>query len=53
MIIGSAVHSTLLGHGGPRAKNGLALAGHGVEAVRDTIAASFTAWPEHLRRSLI
>ena len=37
---------------GPRVKNGPALAGHGAEAVRDAIAASITALPEHLRRSL-
>ncbi len=30
------------GHGGPRAKNGPALAGHGAEAVRDAVAASIT-----------
>ena len=40
------------GHGGPRAKNGPALAGHGAEAVRDAIAAQFTTLPEQLRRSL-
>jgi IS30 family transposase len=36
------------GHDGPRVKNGPALAGHGAEAVRDTI----TTLPEQLRRSL-
>jgi len=40
------------GHGGPRAKNGPALAGHGAEAVRDAIASSVTALPEQLRKSL-
>jgi IS30 family transposase len=40
------------GHGGPRAKNGPALAGHGAEAVRDAIAASVTTLPGQLRRSL-
>jgi len=41
------------GHGPqPRAKNGLALTGHGAEAVRDAIAASITTLPEQLRRSL-
>ncbi|MFE5587654.1 IS30 family transposase, partial [Kitasatospora sp. NPDC056531] len=40
------------GHGGPRAKNGPALAGHGAEAVRDAIATTITDLPEHLRRSL-
>jgi IS30 family transposase len=41
------------GHGeGRRVKNGPALAGHGAEAVRDAIAASFTTLPEQLRRSL-
>jgi IS30 family transposase len=40
------------GHGGPRAKNGPALAGHGAEAVRDAIAAAMTALPGQLRRSL-
>src|SRR6266849_3533936 len=39
-------------HGGPRAKNGPALAGHGAEAVRDAIAASITTLPGQLRRSL-
>jgi IS30 family transposase len=41
------------GHGQKlRAKNGPALAGHGAEAVRDAIAATIGALPEHLRRSL-
>ena len=41
------------GHGeGCRAKNGPALAGHGVEAVRDAITRTITTLPEALRRSL-
>jgi IS30 family transposase len=40
------------GHGGPREKNGPALAGHGAEAVRDAIATTITTLPEQLRRSL-
>ena len=40
------------GHGGPRAKNGPALAGHGAEAVRDAIASTITTLPGQLRRSL-
>jgi hypothetical protein len=41
------------GHGTqPRLKNGLALTGHGAEAVRDAIATSITTLPEQLRRSL-
>ncbi len=40
------------GHGGPRTKNGPALAGHGAEAVRDAIASSITTLPEQLRKSL-
>lgn len=40
------------GHGGPRAKNGPALAGHGAEAVRDAIASTITTLPEQLRISL-
>ena len=40
------------GHGGPRAKNGSALAGHGAEAVRDAIASTITTLPGQLRRSL-
>ncbi len=42
----------MAGHGGPRAKNGPALAGHGAEAVRDAIASSITTLPEQLRKSL-
>ena len=42
----------MVGHGGPRIHNGPALAGHGAEAVRDAIAASITALPQQLRRSL-
>jgi IS30 family transposase len=40
------------GHGGPRAKNGPALAGHGAEAVRDAIAAAVGGLPARLRRSI-
>jgi IS30 family transposase len=40
------------GHGGPRAKNGPALAGHGAEAVRDAIASTITTLPGQLRQSL-
>jgi IS30 family transposase len=40
------------GHGGPRVHNGPALAGHGAQAVRDAIAATMTALPAQLRRSL-
>jgi IS30 family transposase len=40
------------GRGGPRIKNGPALAGHGAEAVRDAIADAITTLPEQLRRSL-
>jgi IS30 family transposase len=36
----------------PRVKNGPALAGHGAEAVRDSIAEAITTLPEQLRRSL-
>ncbi|WP_405722942.1 IS30 family transposase [Streptomyces sp. NBC_00046] len=36
----------------PRVKNGPALAGRGAEAVKDAIAATITALPERLRRSL-
>ncbi len=40
-------------HGmGARAKNGPALAGHGAEAVRDSITGTITSLPEQLRRSL-
>ncbi len=43
----------MAGHGGgPRAKNGPALAGHGAEAVRDAITRTITTWPEQLWRSL-
>jgi len=40
------------GHRGPKGKNGLPLAGHGAEAVRDAIAATIMTLPEHRRRSL-
>ena len=40
------------GHGGPGAKNGPALAGHGAEAVRDAIAAAICTLPGQLRQSL-
>ncbi|WP_078878192.1 IS30 family transposase [Streptomyces sp. NBRC 110035] len=40
------------GHGGPREKNGPALAGHGATAVRDAIATTITSLPEQLRRTL-
>ncbi len=40
------------GHGGPRAKNGPALAGHGAQAVRDAIAATICTLPAQLQRSL-
>jgi IS30 family transposase len=36
----------------PRVHSGPALAGRGAEAVKDAIAATITALPEHLRRSL-
>ena len=43
----------MTGHGHEaRVKNGLALAGHGAEAVRDAITRMIIALPEHLRRSL-
>jgi IS30 family transposase len=43
----------MAGHGGgPRVKNGPALAGHGAEAVRDAITRTITTLPEGLRRSL-
>ncbi|HEY5989256.1 MAG TPA: IS30 family transposase [Streptosporangiaceae bacterium] len=42
----------MAGHGGPRAHNGPALAGHGAEAVRDAIASAITTLPAQLRRSL-
>jgi len=35
-----------------RVKNGPALAGHGAEAVRDSITGTITSLPEQLRRSL-
>jgi IS30 family transposase len=35
-----------------RVKNGPALAGHGAEAVRDSITSTITRLPEQLRRSL-
>ena len=40
------------GHGGPRVKHGLPLAGRGAEAVRDAITQQITTLPEQLRRSL-
>jgi IS30 family transposase len=40
------------GRGGPRAKNGPALTGHGAEAVRDAVAEAIITLPEQLRRSL-
>ncbi|WP_405141941.1 IS30 family transposase [Sphaerisporangium sp. NBC_01403] len=40
------------GHGGPRTKNGPALAGHGAQAVRDAIAVTITTLPHQLRKSL-
>ncbi|WP_405894497.1 IS30 family transposase [Streptomyces sp. NBC_00104] len=40
------------GHGGPRAKNGPALAGHGAEAVREALAEAITDLPAQLRKSL-
>jgi IS30 family transposase len=36
----------------PRGKNGLALAGHGAEAVRDAITRTIISLPEQLRQSL-
>ena len=43
----------MAGHGvDARVKNGPALAGHGAEAVRDSIACTITILPEQLRRSL-
>jgi IS30 family transposase len=43
----------MAGHGGgPRAKDGPALAGHGAEAVRDAITRTITTLPEQLRQSL-
>lgn len=40
------------GHGGPRTKNGPALAGHGAEAVREALAEAITDLPAQLRKSL-
>src|SRR6185437_10499530 len=40
------------GHGGPRDRNGPALAGHGAEAVRDAVALALAVLPGQLRRSL-
>ena len=40
------------GHGGPRTKNGPALAGHGAEAVRTQLAATVQRLPQHLWKSL-
>ena len=41
------------GHGAtPRVKNGPATAGHGAEAVRDSIAATITTLPAQLRKTL-
>jgi IS30 family transposase len=58
-LVGRATRFTVLlnlppmnGHGGPRAKNGPALAGHGAEAVRDAITAAVSTLPGELRRSL-
>ena len=43
----------MLEHGlGARTKNGPALAGHGAEAVRDSIAGTITNLPKQLRQSL-
>jgi IS30 family transposase len=43
----------MAGHGcGDRMKSGSALAGHGAEAVRDSITRTITSLPEQLRRSL-
>jgi IS30 family transposase len=42
----------LEGRGGPRAKNGPALTGHGAEAVRDAVTEAIGTLPEQLRRSL-
>ncbi len=39
-------------YGAPRKKNGLALAGHGADAVRQAITASMLELPSRLRRSL-
>ncbi|MGR8007413.1 IS30 family transposase [Streptomyces hypolithicus] len=40
------------GHGGPRTKNGPALAGHGAEAVRAALAEVIVDLPSQLRKSL-
>jgi IS30 family transposase len=40
------------GRDGPQVKNGLALTGHGAEAVRDAIAGAIGTLPAQLRRSL-
>ena len=40
------------GHGGPRAKNGPALAGHGAEAVREALMEVVADLPDQLRKSL-
>jgi IS30 family transposase len=40
------------GRGGPRAKDGPALTGHGAQAVRDALVAAMTTLPDELRRSL-
>ena len=48
----AAAPAPMEGHGGPRAKNGPALAGHGAEAVRDAIASAITTLPEQVHRSL-
>jgi IS30 family transposase len=42
----------MLGHDGPRVKNGPPLAGRGAEAVRDAITSQIITLPEQLRRSL-
>lgn len=42
----------MAGHGGPREKNGPALAGHGATAVRDAITRAIRTLPAALRRSL-
>ena len=41
------------GRDGPKIKDGLALTGHGAEAVRDAITEAIVTLPEQLRRSLI
>lgn len=42
----------MAGHGGPREKNGPALAGHGATAVREAITRAIRTLPAALRRSL-